>query len=267
MPRTDNVMLRADALTCGYGRVAALRDVSLEVGEGEVVTLIGSNGAGKSTLLKALSGLLDAWSGTVTFAGEDITRLAPERTVRRGLALVPEGRKLFGPMSVRENLELGAYPVRRQPGSAAKFAEDLALVHELFPVLESRHAQPAATLSGGEQQMLAIARALMSRPRMLLLDEPSLGLAPKVIVEIFAVLDALRQRGLTILLVEQDARIALKHADRGYVLRTGSIALKGTAEELLSNDDVRLIYLGAWHGEKGERSGPGVPSRPNDTRG
>jgi branched-chain amino acid transport system ATP-binding protein len=256
-----HMLLTVDALTCGYGRVEVLRGVSLEIAEGEVVTLIGSNGAGKSTLLKALSGLLGVWRGSITFDGDDVTRSTPERAVRRGLALVPEGRKLFGPMSVRENLELGAYSIRRLEDASDKFAEDLALIHELFPVLASRQTQPAATLSGGEQQMLAIARALMSRPRLLLLDEPSLGLAPKVISEIFSVLDTLRERGLTILLVEQDAKIALKHADRGYVLRTGSIALSGRAEELLSNDDVRMIYLGAWHGEAGDET------RKNRNRG
>jgi len=261
MSSKRDIMLRAESLTCGYGRVEVLREVTIEVRQGEVVTLIGSNGAGKSTLLRALSGLIGVWDGTITFAGEDVTRRAPEYVVRRGLALVPEGRKLFGPMSVRENLELGAYAVRRRPDAANAFAEDLALVHELFPVLASRASQPAATLSGGEQQMLAIARAIMSRPKMMLLDEPSLGLAPKVIAEIFSVLDTLRERGLTILLVEQDAKIALKHADRGYVLRTGSVALSGAADELLSNDDVRLIYLGAWRGESDAQDDP------EDTRG
>lgn len=242
-------MLTVEGLSCGYGRVEVLRDVSVEVGEGEVVTLIGSNGAGKSTLLKSITGLMAPWSGSVTLAGEEITARSPERIVRKGLALVPEGRKLFGPMSVQENLELGAYSVRNRRDSAKAFEDDLSLVRELFPVLADRESQPAATLSGGEQQMLAVARALMSRPSLLVLDEPSLGLAPKVIAEIFAVLDELRDRGLTILLVEQDAHIALKHADRGYVLRTGSIALSGTSQELLSNDDVRMIYLGAWHGD------------------
>jgi len=243
--RTD--MLVVDSLDSGYGRIAVLHDISLRVGDGEIVTLMGANGAGKSTLLKAIAGLLPVWKGSVCVAGEEIAGHPAERIVRKGVALVPEGRRLFGPMTVEENLELGAYARRRDRDAAVNFDEDLCLVHELFPVLAGRRNQPAATLSGGEQQMLAIGRALMSRPRLLLLDEPSLGLAPKVISEIFGVLTALRDRGVTILLVEQDAKIALKHADRGYVLRTGEIALSGSAEELLSNDDVRLIYLGAWH--------------------
>ena len=243
-------MLVVDGLDSGYGRIAILHDVSLKVGEGEIVTLMGANGAGKSTLLKAIAGLLPAWKGNVWVAGEEIAGQSAERIVRKGVALVPEGRRLFGPMTVEENLELGAYARRRDRDAAANFDEDLCLVHELFPVLAGRRHQPAATLSGGEQQMLAIGRALMSRPRLLLLDEPSLGLAPKVISEIFGVLTALRDRGVTILLVEQDAKIALKHADRGYVLRTGEIALSGSAEELLSNDDVRLIYLGAWRDQE-----------------
>lgn len=240
-------ILSVRELVSGYGHVQVLRGISLEVGEGEVVTLIGANGAGKSTLLASIAGLVPAWSGSVRFAGEDFARITPERALRKGLALVPEGRKLFGPMTVQENLELGGYGRRREEGSVQAFAETLALVRELFPVLEERRNQPAGTLSGGEQQMLAIARALMSRPRMLLLDEPSLGLAPKVIAEIFSVLDALRERGLTLLLVEQDARLALRHADRGYVVRTGEIVLSGTSADLLKNDDVRLIYLGSWH--------------------
>lgn len=243
-------MLVVDGLDSGYGRIAVLHDISLKVGEGEIVTLMGANGAGKSTLLKAIAGLLPVWKGSVCVAGEEIAGRPAERIVRKGVALVPEGRRLFGPMTVDENLELGAYARRRDRDAASHFDEDLQLAHELFPVLAERRQQPAATLSGGEQQMLAIGRALMSRPRLLLLDEPSLGLAPKVISEIFGVLTALRDRGVTILLVEQDAKIALKHADRGYVLRTGEIALSGSAAELLSNDDVRLIYLGAWHDQE-----------------
>ena len=254
-------MLVVDGLDSGYGRIAILRDISLEVGEGEIVTLMGANGAGKSTLLKAVAGLLPAWKGSVRVAGEEIAGQPAERIVRKGVALVPEGRRLFGPMTVDENLELGAYARRRDRDAASNFDEDLRLVHELFPVLADRRQQPAATLSGGEQQMLAIARALMSRPRLLLLDEPSLGLAPKVITEIFSVLATLRDRGVTILLVEQDAKIALKHADRGYVLRTGEIALSGSAEELLSNDDVRLIYLGAWHDQDADATSETVERR------
>jgi len=248
------VMLRVDAIDAGYGHVGVLEQVSLEVRQGEVVTLIGSNGAGKSTLLKTISGLLKPTSGSIEFDGRDITGIAPEKAVGAGLAMVPEGRRLFGPMTVRENLELGAYALRRSRSYGSQLEEDLDVVHDLFPVLAERSEQPAATLSGGEQQMLAMARALMSRPRLLLLDEPSLGLAPKVITEIFGVLARLQSRGVTILLVEQDASVALRHADRGYVLRTGRVALEGTAEELLANDDVRLIYLGAWKSAETENA-------------
>ncbi len=239
-------MLRVEKVSSGYGHVGVLEGVSIHVMHGEVVTLIGSNGAGKSTLLKTVAGVLSPTGGSVVFDGRDISGITPEKAVEAGLALVPEGRRLFGSMSVGENLELGAYARRRSRSFSSEFAEDLEIVHELFPVLGERVDQSAATLSGGEQQMLAIARALMSRPRLLLLDEPSLGLAPKVISEIFAILDRLRSRGVTILLVEQDASVALRHADRGYVLRTGRVELEGTASELLANDDVRMIYLGSW---------------------
>ncbi|MDF1542437.1 MAG: ABC transporter ATP-binding protein [Anaerosomatales bacterium] len=244
-PRT---VLSVEGLHAGYGHVAVVRGIDMRVAEGELVTLIGANGAGKSTLLKALVGLVPPSAGTVRFLGEDITRMRPERAVRAGLALVPEGRMLFGPMSVEENLELGAQVTDR-----TQTVGSLERVFDLFPVLAERRSQTAATLSGGEQQMLAVARALMARPRLLLLDEPSLGLAPKVIKEIFGALRKLKDEGLTILLVEQDARLALKHSDRGYVMRTGSIALAGDAADLLEDDDVRLIYLGAWRGE-GESS-------------
>lgn len=237
-------MLEVRGVSAGYGHVKVLFDVSLDVAEGEVVTLIGANGAGKSTLLKTVAGLLPTWSGEVLLDGADITAVGPHRRVEAGIALVPEGRMLFGPLTVEENLRLGAY--RRPKEAAAEIEADRELVFDLFPVLRERCAQAAGTLSGGEQQMLAIGRGLMSSPRLLLLDEPSLGLAPIVIREIFGVLDRLRERGLTIFLIEQDARIALKHADRGYVMRTGTIALSGTADMLMTDDDVRLIYLGSW---------------------
>lgn len=248
-----DVVLSVDKLCAGYGKVGVLENVSLSVGRGELVTLIGSNGAGKSTLLKAIVGMVRPTGGAVLFEGRDITGLPPERAVRLGMTLVPEGRLLFGSMSVAENLELGAYTL----GSAADVTAVMERVYDLFPVLRERATQSAETLSGGEQQMLAVGRALMSSPRLLLLDEPSLGLAPRVIAEIFAALDVLRAEGMTILLVEQDARLALKHADRGYVMRTGSVVLSGSAEELLANDDVRLIYLGGWHGndETGDNAG------------
>ncbi|MHB9002710.1 MAG: ABC transporter ATP-binding protein [Coriobacteriia bacterium] len=232
-------MLETRGLTAGYGRVGVLKGVDLVVHAGEMVTLIGSNGAGKSTFLKSIIGLVRPSGGSILFDGRELRGASTESLVKAGLVLVPEGRLLFGPMSVVENLELGAYVHGRTGGGEA-----VRQVYELFPVLRERAEQPAATLSGGEQQMLAVGRALMARPRLILLDEPSLGLAPKVIAEIFAALELLREQGLTILLVEQDARLALKHADRGYVMRTGEIALTGSSAELLANDDVRLIYLG-----------------------
>ncbi|MDA3935629.1 MAG: ABC transporter ATP-binding protein [Actinomycetota bacterium] len=239
--------LRVKGLESGYGRVNVLRGIDIEVHSGELVTVIGSNGAGKSTLLKTIVGFVTATAGSVSVDDRDLTRTTPERAVGIGVSLVPEGRMLFGPMSVRENLVLGAYS--KSGRGEASLAQDLERVYSLFPVLEERAGQSAETLSGGEQQMLAVARALMSKPRVLLLDEPSLGLAPKVIAEIFHTLDALRAEGLSILLVEQDAKLALKHADRGYVMRTGEIVLSGTADDLLADDDVRLIYLGKWHGK------------------
>lgn len=237
----SETVLRVEDLRAGYGHVEVLRGVSLHVDRGELVTVIGANGAGKSTLLKSIVGMVSPWSGRVAFDGNDISRMTPEKAVRAGVALVPEGRLLFGAMSVEENLELGAYVKR-----GGESAQAMARVCELFPVLAERRSQSAATLSGGEQQMLAVGRALMSTPRVLLLDEPSLGLAPRVIAEIFSALDVLRESGMTILLVEQDARLALKHADRGYVMRTGEVALEGSSAALLANDDVRLIYLGGW---------------------
>ncbi len=244
-------LLDVQGLSAGYGHVPVLRDVSLHVDAGEVVTLVGANGAGKSTLLKAIVGLVRPSRGSIAFDGQDVTRTPPERMVRRGVALVPEGRMLFGPLSVLDNLLLGAH------GRGAHHA-DVAMTRAfaLFPVLEQRLSQSAETLSGGEQQMLAVSRALMSEPRLLLLDEPSLGLAPKIIAEILAALDALRTDGLTVLLVEQDVQVALKHADRGYVMRTGRIEAEGSAADLLADDDIRAIYLGAWDNEtalRGER--------------
>ncbi|MBN2247290.1 MAG: ABC transporter ATP-binding protein [Coriobacteriia bacterium] len=233
--------LRIDGLCAGYGRVDVLRDVTLRVDAGEMVTLIGSNGAGKSTLLKAVAGLLRPAAGTVTLGGVPITGMAPERIVRQRLALVPEGRMLFGPLTVDENLLIGAHS---RPARDAGVAADLERVRMLFPMLAERGAQISATLSGGEQQMLAVGRALMSGPEVLLLDEPSLGLAPRVIAAIFEALDTLRSEGLSILLVEQDAHLALRHADRGYVMRNGAIALEGPADKLRDDEQVRHAYLG-----------------------
>jgi len=246
---SETALLQIVDLKSGYGRTEVLRGVNLSVSPGELVALIGSNGAGKSTLLRTVVGLVPVRSGSITYEGRPFGTHRPERLVKDGIALVPEGRLLFGPMTVRENLELGAYGLGRQ--RAGVFAAQLEHVWQLFPVLADRSNQVAETLSGGEQQMLAVGRALMSRPRLLLLDEPSLGLAPKVIAEIFSALDALRAQGVTILLVEQDARLALKHADRGYVMRTGRVALEGAASELLADENVRQIYLGSWRGEGG----------------
>ena len=237
-------MLRIKNLEAGYGPLKVLRKVSLHIGSSEIVTVIGANGAGKSTFLKTIAGLLTASGGEVLFEKEDIRKLPAERIVSLGCSLVPEGRQLFAPMTVRENLILGAcVQFRRRREEEVK--EDLDRVFTLFPRLKEREAQLAGTLSGGEQQMLAIGRALLSRPRMLLLDEPSMGLAPRMVREIFAHIARLRREfGLTILLVEQNARGALAIADRGYVLETGRMVLQGPSVDLLSNKDVQRAYLG-----------------------
>jgi branched-chain amino acid transport system ATP-binding protein len=225
-----------------YGAIRALQGVSLRVDEGELVALIGSNGAGKSTTLRAISGLLRPTDGTITFEGADITRAASDRIVARGISHCPEGRRIFGSLTVAENLRLGA--VSRPRSDAAAIAEDLAMVLELFPILGERLDQAGGTLSGGEQQMLAIARALMSRPRLLLLDEPSLGLAPLMVERIFATIAQLKQQGRTILLVEQNVHHAFDVADRAYVLETGRITLDGPADVLRSDPKVEQSYLG-----------------------
>jgi branched-chain amino acid transport system ATP-binding protein len=227
-------------LTAGYGGVPALHGVSLEVCSGEMVALLGANGAGKSTLLRAISGLLRPSRGSVEFQGSAIERRPAHEIVRKGMAHVPEGRRLFGRLSVRDNLLLGAYGQRDEKARD----EGLAEVHALFPVLAERGAQTAATLSGGEQQMLAIGRALMSRPSMLLLDEPSIGIAPKLVLRIFEALRAINQRGVTILVVEQNVRAALAHAHRAYVLQTGRMVAEGAPGDLLQGDLVRKAFLG-----------------------
>ena len=223
-----------------YGRITALQSVSLSVAAGEIVALIGANGAGKTTTLRTISGLVRAASGTVTFDGREITRLGPSEIVRAGIGHSPEGRRVFPRMTVRENLELGAYTRRVK----AEIADDLERVLTIFPRLRERFAQKVGTMSGGEQQMLAIARALMSRPRLLLLDEPSLGLSPKLVQTIFDVIRDINARGTTIPLIEQNARQALAVANRGYVLELGSIAHAGTAAELSASEAVRAAYLG-----------------------
>ncbi|HXU91376.1 MAG TPA: ABC transporter ATP-binding protein [Methylomirabilota bacterium] len=232
-------MLRLDGLDVYYGQIHALRGVALEVREREIVTLLGNNGAGKSTTLKTVSGLLRPRRGSITFDDTPLTGVPAHDIVARGIAHVPEGRRIFNRLTVRENLTMGAY-LRTDDGVAG----DLDRVFDLFPRLKERIAQVAGTLSGGEQQMLAIGRALMANPRLLLLDEPSMGLAPVLVEQIFATIDSINRQGTTILLVEQNAAMALSIAHRGYVLETGSIVLTGPAAELAGNVDVRRAYLG-----------------------
>jgi branched-chain amino acid transport system ATP-binding protein len=233
-------MLQVDGLSTGYGRTQVIWDLSLKVDEGEFVALVGANGAGKSTLLRTISGVLRPWSGTVTFDGKRIDTIAPNDIVDLGLSHIPESRKLFTDMSIRENLEMGAYP-RRSWKIRNQTMEE---VFELFPRLKERASQLARTLSGGEQQMLAMGRGLMSRPRMVLVDEPSNGLAPKVVTEVFEILQSLRKTGITILLVEQNVRQTLNIADRAYVLENGHLALEGVCSILRESDHVRKAYLG-----------------------
>jgi branched-chain amino acid transport system ATP-binding protein len=232
-------MLEVDGLRAGYGRVEAVKAASLEVREGEIVALIGANGAGKSTLLRALAGVVRAWAGQIRYDGERIEALAPPERVRRGLVLVPEGRGILARMTVRENLMMGAYARR----DTATIEADVARVVARFPILGQRARQLAGTLSGGEQQMLAIGRALMARPRLIMLDEPSLGLAPLLVRQIMATLGELRADGRTILLVEQNARQALQLADRAYILRTGHIVASGEAHALAASPEVQAAYL------------------------
>jgi branched-chain amino acid transport system ATP-binding protein len=233
-------LLKVDSIVAGYGECVVLNGVSLHVNEGEIVTLIGANGAGKTTTLMCVSGIHRVRSGKVFFQGEDISRAAPHDLVGRGLAQVPEGRKIFPRLTVLENLEMGAYRRRDADG----IARDMQRVFKLFPVLEQRTAQLGGTLSGGEQQMLAIGRALMSAPKLLLMDEPSMGVAPLLIVRIFEAIQELNRQGMTILLVEQNAQMALKLAGRGYIIETGSIVLEDQATNLLNDPRVREAYLG-----------------------
>jgi branched-chain amino acid transport system ATP-binding protein len=232
-------LLEVDAIRTQYGAIEALRGVSLSVDEGEVVTMIGSNGAGKSTTLRSISGLTPASSGKVVFGGQDITRVPAHEIVTRGIALSPEGRHCFSRMSVRENLELGAF--RRRDGSVS---EDLERVFTLFPRLQERERQKAGTMSGGEQQMLAIGRAVMARPKLMMLDEPSMGIAPILVQRIYETIKEINQQGVAILLVEQNANYALDVARRGYVLETGQVVLEGEAERLRSDPEVQRAYLG-----------------------
>ena len=233
-------MLTLDSVNVFYGGIHALRSVSLTVQSGEVVTLIGSNGAGKSTALRAITGLVTPASGRIVFEGADIAGLPAHQLVARGISMAPEGRGIFANLTVVENLEMGAYLVKDR----AQVSRDIERGFTLFPRLRERAKQRAGTLSGGEQQMLAIARALMSHPKLLLLDEPSLGLAPIVCHTIFATIDEIKASGTTVLLVEQNANAALKHSDRAYVLETGSVMLQGSAKEIASHPGVREAYLG-----------------------
>jgi branched-chain amino acid transport system ATP-binding protein len=238
-------MLTLKSVQAGYGRLPVLKGVSLHVRRGEVVTLIGANGAGKTTTLKAISGLLPPRKGVIEFAGQELNRLTPERIVTLGLALVPEGRRVFASLSVTANLELGAF----HRTNKREVRRDLEELKERFPILKERGRQPAGTLSGGEQQILAIGRALMARPRLLMLDEPSMGLAPRMLAQVYEILQELKAAGTTILLVEQNARAALKVADRGYVLETGHVILDGTASELQEDPEVQRAYLGKGYRE------------------
>jgi branched-chain amino acid transport system ATP-binding protein len=236
------VLLEVKGLCVNYGHIEAIRDISFGVEEGSITTLIGANGAGKSTTLKTLSGLRKVREGTVTFEGKDITHAPPYARVAMGISQSPEGRGVFPGMTVHENLDMGAY-VRKDRKSPA-FREDVERVYTLFPRLKERRAQVSGTLSGGEQQMLAIGRALMARPRLLLLDEPSMGLAPKLIQQIFSIIEEIKDQGTTVLLVEQNAAQALKRADTAHILETGEIVRSGTGAELAGDDSVKAAYLG-----------------------
>jgi len=234
------MLLEVNNLHVSYGAIRAVRGISFDIDEGEIVTLIGANGAGKSTTLRTVSGLLRAQEGGVTFRGQSLNRTPPEKIVRLGISQVPEGRHIFSKLTVRENLEMGAYT----RNNAAEIAESLEMVFTRFPRLKERVNQRGGTLSGGEQQMLAMGRGLMSRPTLLLLDEPSMGLAPILVEEIFDIIEQINAQGTSILLVEQNAAMALSVANRGYVLETGEVALAGNAKELLEDPDVQAAYLG-----------------------
>ncbi|MDT2596565.1 ABC transporter ATP-binding protein [Enterococcus dongliensis] len=232
-------MLKIENLSVHYGMIQAVKDVSFEVKEGEIVSLIGANGAGKTTILRTISGLNHPSKGTITFEGTQIQKKAPRKIVAQGISQVPEGRHVFSGLTVLENLEMGAY-LRKD----SEMQKDYEHIYEKFPILKERLNQDASTLSGGEQQMLAMGRALMSKPRLLLLDEPSMGLAPIFIQEIFNIIQEIQKQGTTVLLIEQNAKMALSIADRGYVLETGKVVLSGTGQELLESEEVKKAYLG-----------------------
>ena len=234
-----NTILKVDDINVYYGSIHAIKGISFEVGEGEVVTLIGANGAGKSTTLNTIAGLLRSKTGSIELMGQSLAKVPSHKIVAKGLALVPEGRRVFLQMTVQENLEMGAFTQKN-----AGIAQDLEMVYDLFPRLKERLKQTAGTLSGGEQQMLAMGRALMSHPKVLMLDEPSMGLAPILVEQIFEIIENLHAQGTTILLVEQNAQAALSVADRGYVLETGKIVTTGTGAELLASPAIKKAYLG-----------------------
>jgi branched-chain amino acid transport system ATP-binding protein len=247
-------MLRIKNLHAYYGRIKALDNVSLHVRPGEIVSLIGANGAGKSTILNTISGLIRCSQGEIKFEGKEINKLRPEKVVAAGISQVPEGRQIFGPLTVLENLELGAF-LRFKKKEKEAIARDLDWVFQLFPRLKERSGQIAGTLSGGEQQMLAIGRALMAKPKLLLLDEPSMGLAPLIVKDIMNTVSELRRSGVTVLMVEQNARASLTISDRGYVLETGRVVLQGPSDELMNDSDVKRAYLGKdyktfWEGRE-----------------
>ena len=231
-------MLKIKNLNVNYGGINAVRDVSFEVEQGSIITLVGANGAGKSSILRTIAGVVTPKSGTIEFCGKDITGRSAEQVVKQGITLVPEGRRVFPDLTVLENIRIGAY-LRKD-----NLDDDIKGVYDLFPRLKERSWQMAGTLSGGEQQMLAVARALMSRPKLMMMDEPSLGLAPLIVRDIFSIIKEINKNGVTILLIEQNANMALKTADRGYVLETGRIKMEGTGAELLANEDVKKAYLG-----------------------
>ena len=234
-----STILNVDDINVYYGSIHAIKGISFHVEEGEVVTLIGANGAGKSTTLNTISGLLHSRTGSIEFLGEKLDKIPPHKVVEKGLTMVPEGRRIFQQMSVMENLEMGAYTYQGE-----NYNEHLETVFSLFPILKDRQKQVAGTLSGGEQQMLAMGRALMCSPKLIMLDEPSMGLAPLLVEQIFEIIENLHQRGTTILLVEQNAQAALSIADRGYVLETGKIVAEGTGKELMSSPSIKKAYLG-----------------------
>ena len=233
-------MLSVKDLECRYGKVAAVRSLSLEVRKGELISLIGANGAGKTTTLKAISGVLPAAGGGIFFEGQDITRASPRRVLQLGIAHCPEGRRVFPHMTVRENLELGCY----LRGDKAGIETDLKRIYDRFPILYERRGQAAGTLSGGEQQMLAISRALMSRPKLVMFDEPSLGLAPNIVEKTFDIIQHIRSEGVTVMMVEQNALAALELSDRAYVMEQGQVSLTGSGRDLLGNPHVQKAYLG-----------------------